>query len=98
MTYWLSKTTYTKEYVVWRTKPAPHYSTDMQDVMYCDGEVQARGLYSFGELFPVLAMNQAGCIEIEITDWEDENYVGYLIRRKRGKDEGFGPKEAKQTS
>jgi len=79
MKLWLTKSSYTGEYVVWKTKPEALFGNDYADVMYVDGEVVARGLYAFDQLFPKLCSNiqPAGRTTIELTETDN----GYLLRK-----------------
>lgn len=93
MRYWLTKSSYNGEYVIWSSKPTPVYSKHMDDVLYTDGDVVARGLYEFDEIFPTLKIEAAGMIEIEID--MSERGGEYIIRRVNH--EGTRSKDEKQT-
>lgn len=81
MTLWLSKSSYTSEYIVWSTCPTPVYSKHFDNVLYTDGKVLARGLYSIDKLFPDLLIDKSGLCKIEIFNLCQDGATIHTIRR-----------------
>jgi len=85
MRCWLTKSSYIGEYAIWLTEPTPYYNKDVTQVFYTNGEVLARGLYSFEKMFPKIAIQStAGKKPIQIIELNKGDVVtvtgtSYLI-------------------
>ncbi len=82
MTYYLTRSSYTKYYTLWPTFPHPVLDSRSSDITFepsslPDGCAISRDIQFLERIFPKLELSKkGGVIKVEVTEYED----GYFIR------------------